>query len=200
MRKPCVRCGHAFEAKRSARFCSSACHDASDADRFWSKVDRSAGPDACWPWLGSVDPNGYGWFSIGGRMRQSHRVALELALHRTLERLELSLHMCDNPTCCNPHVAHVHLGTHKMNHDEMRERGRMRPATGAANRSTKLTPSQVQEIRSLRAQWTKDNPERMRVAKGSPISVGALAARYGVSGQAIKQVLCGATHANAGVP
>lgn len=30
--------------------------------RFWRKVDKSGGPDACWPWLASTHPGGYGQF------------------------------------------------------------------------------------------------------------------------------------------
>jgi len=29
-------------------------------DRFWSKVDQSAGPNACWPWTAYRNPGGYG--------------------------------------------------------------------------------------------------------------------------------------------
>ena len=27
---------------------------------FWSLVDVSGGPDACWPWIGTTDRDGYG--------------------------------------------------------------------------------------------------------------------------------------------
>lgn len=31
------------------------------AERFWPKVDKSGGPDACWPWLGGINGDGYGF-------------------------------------------------------------------------------------------------------------------------------------------
>ena len=49
------------------------------AERFWAKVDASAGPDGRRPWLGTLDPAGYGGFWDGGGMRVRDRVAYELA-------------------------------------------------------------------------------------------------------------------------
>ena len=55
-------------------------NDVSPAVRFWSKVDRSAGPDGCWPWLGGVSDAGYGRFrSAGSRAKGS---AIYGAAHR----------------------------------------------------------------------------------------------------------------------
>ena len=53
--------------------------------RFRRKVDRTGGPEACWPWIGTRDPNGYGRFSIfnnkkGRKETQAHIVAYELAV------------------------------------------------------------------------------------------------------------------------
>lgn len=49
------------------------------AERFWDKVDRSAGPDGCWPWLGCKH-EGYGvvWIDSSHRAGIAHRVAYEL--------------------------------------------------------------------------------------------------------------------------
>lgn len=33
------------------------------ADRFYGYADTSGGPDACWPWTGKLDADGYGIFS-----------------------------------------------------------------------------------------------------------------------------------------
>ncbi len=40
------------------------------AERVWPKVDRSAGPDACWPWLGCYDEKGYGMTTVDGKTGQ----------------------------------------------------------------------------------------------------------------------------------
>jgi hypothetical protein len=34
------------------------------ADRFWSKVDRTAGPDGCWLWTRKRTKTGYGLFYV----------------------------------------------------------------------------------------------------------------------------------------
>lgn len=175
-------------------YCSDNCRDQYDPDRFWAKVDRSAGPLACWPWLGSCDPKGYGWFSVGKTMRHAHRVALELHLGRRLTPTEYALHTCDNPPCCNVHPDHVHQGTALDNCAEMYARGRDAKARGTANAATKLTGTQVREIRAVRAEWLAAHPGRVRVERGSPISTGVLAAKYGVSTATITAVVKQRTH------
>lgn len=50
------------------------------AERFWLKVDRSAGPNGCWLWLGGLR-NGYG--QVCGERRDRHGKSLEtLYAHR----------------------------------------------------------------------------------------------------------------------
>ena len=50
-------------------------------ERFWSKVDKR-GPDDCWPWLGTLEPTGYGQFFTNGtpRLAKAHRFAYELVV------------------------------------------------------------------------------------------------------------------------
>jgi hypothetical protein len=55
-------------------------------------------------------------------------------------------HRCDNPPCCNP--AHLFLGTDLDNHADMIAKGRRAVFAGDANPGAKLTPGQVEEIRS----------------------------------------------------
>lgn len=43
--------------------------------RFWAKVDKSGGPEACWPWTGYVGDNGYGQYGGAGSERLAHRNA-----------------------------------------------------------------------------------------------------------------------------
>ena len=65
------------------------------AAQFWAKVDRSGGPDACWPWLGRLY-GGYGSFGGVG----AHRVAYELLRGAIPEGRHVD-HRChtDDPTC-----------------------------------------------------------------------------------------------------
>lgn len=80
--------------------------------RFSSKVDRSGGPAACWPWKGAWrTEKGYGRILKDrrkGRALRAHRVAWELA-HGPIPLGLCVCHACDNPPCCNP--AHLFLGT-----------------------------------------------------------------------------------------
>src|SRR6516225_3426681 len=45
---------------------------------FWLKVNRSNGPNACWPWMAAKDGGGYGIF----RDEKTHRLAWEF-YHKT---------------------------------------------------------------------------------------------------------------------
>lgn len=75
-------------------------------DEFWQKVDRSGGPDGCWPWTGCVDANGYGWLRWRGQRARAHVVALSLD-GRPVEAGQVGRHLCVGPKrCCNPrHLA-----------------------------------------------------------------------------------------------
>jgi len=80
---------------------------------FWSKVDRSAGPDSCWLWLNSVNSHGYGYLGGGGqRHRLAHRVAYELLVGPVPDGQELD-HLCRTPRCVNP--LHLEPVTHQEN-------------------------------------------------------------------------------------
>lgn len=74
----------------------------SDADRFWSKVDRSG---ACWLWTGLKLPHGYGRFGIGGRADHrdvlAHRFAYELLVGPIPGGLQID-HLCRVRACVNP--------------------------------------------------------------------------------------------------
>lgn len=88
------------------------------ADRFWEKVDRSAGPRDCWPWMGTIDRNGYGRFFVSRQRpgQKAHRVAYELAHGPIPEGREID-HVkergCTRRDCCNP--AHLEPVTHREN-------------------------------------------------------------------------------------
>jgi hypothetical protein len=95
---------------------------------FWDRIDRSGGPDACWPWCDRWGfrngPYKYGRLSLpGGKQILAHRLAYELA-HGPIPPGHVIRHRCDNPPCCNP--AHLLSGTHGDNVRDMFSRGRGR--------------------------------------------------------------------------
>lgn len=92
-------------------------------DRFWEKVDKSGGPDACWPFCGRLDKNGYGKFRFRGEMTTAHRVAYILTKGEIPEGME-AMHSCDNRPCCNP--ADLVAGTHAENMTDQFAKGRGR--------------------------------------------------------------------------
>ncbi len=122
---------------------------AKDTARFWSKVDRSGGPDACWPWTGYRGGPGYGQLMWRRVKMQAHRLAWMLANRAHLHGL-CACHRCDNPPCCNP--AHLFLGTPADNMRDMTEKGRRStvPSKGERHGMAKLTAAKVLAIREKR--------------------------------------------------
>jgi hypothetical protein len=86
-----------------------------DEARFWAKVDRSGGPDACWPWLAGISTNtGYGNIWWDGTTQSAHRVAYELATGTIPAGLTID-HLCSNRACVNP--AHLEPATQQVNNN-----------------------------------------------------------------------------------
>lgn len=86
-------------------------------ERFWQKVDRSGGTDACWPWLAFVNEDGYGQMQIGNRSGRyqslrAHQMAYLLIVGPYPDGLTLD-HTCRQPRCCNP--AHLEPVTKSTN-------------------------------------------------------------------------------------
>jgi hypothetical protein len=95
--------------------------------RFWMRVDRSRGHNACWPWRGAKS-KGYGRIRFPnphggiGHTTPAAVVALVLTGHRKPKARAFACHKCDNPICCNP--KHLYWGDHQSNMRDRRERGR----------------------------------------------------------------------------
>lgn len=119
------------------------------ASNFWDHVDKSNGPDACWPWLRYTGTAGYGALYYLGKSTSAHRVAYILAKGKPSGRV--IRHSCDNPPCCNP--SHLIAGSHKDNTRDMMAKGRARFGNvvrlGSAHHKAKLTEDDIPVIRNL---------------------------------------------------
>ena len=124
------------------------------SERFWEKVDVR-GPDDCWLWTASFRTTGYGQICSNGRPDGAHRVSYEINIG-PIPKGEgyhgiCVCHSCDVKACCNP--AHLFIGTHQDNVRDMnhKERGVTPDAIGEKNGFSRLTTSDVIEIKRMLA-------------------------------------------------
>ncbi len=145
-----------------------------EIERFWNYIDKSAGPDACWPWTAGCCSRGYGQFmkktpAGGYRAILAHRLAYQLTKGEIPAGMEL-LHKCDCRPCCNP--AHLKTGTHYENMLDAATKGRTSQKW--------ISPEAVREIRAL-------------IVMG--VRLVDIAKEFGVSSGAISSIKAGRTHA-----
>lgn len=127
-------------------------------EQFYAKVSKTPTERGCLEWLGTCNPNGYGYF---GRHYYTHRVAWELA-NGPIPDGKSVLHHCDNRLCVN--VDHLFLGTQADNMRDMDDKGRRSAPPrlkGEQNPKARLTAEQVLEIRSEKyAGWKQSDIAR----------------------------------------
>lgn len=155
--------------------------DSSIQARFWVKVNKH-GPTmphmdtCCWQWTAAG--NHYGVFWYKGKNFSSHRVSYFIQYKAWPDMV---LHKCDNKKCVNP--AHLYPGDVHQNALDASVRGRL--PIGAANNKTKLS---VEKVICIKQQLKKG------------VSMLRLAKQHGVSGQAIRNIVCGKAWAYVQLP
>jgi len=115
------------------------------AARFWTKADRTGGPDACWPWTCAIGGTGYGyvWVPTVMKVVSAHRLAYVLTNGAVSQDIVIR-HSCDNRPCVNPR--HLLAGTQSDNMKDKVSRGRDRTPRGEHATFAKLTEAKVREI------------------------------------------------------
>ena len=117
-------------------------------ERLMLYVDRSGGPDSCWPYMKARNRHGYGVMGTKHGNWMAHRLAYEVA-YGPIPTGKYVLHTCDNPPCCNPR--HLFVGDQQANMDDMWRKGRQQSylsmAVGERIKQSKLTEAQVIEMR-----------------------------------------------------
>ncbi len=120
-------------------------------ERFLLKVAPPS-DGGCVLWTGSKCYDGYGIFTVGGRRNKksvkAHRVAWQIE-RGTIPAGISVLHRCDVRSCVA--VEHLFLGTRADNNADMFAKGRARTNSGEENGNSKLTASDVLELRRLYA-------------------------------------------------
>jgi len=114
-------------------------------DVFWKKVDRSGGPNSCWPWTAATNGR-YGLIRINNKNIRAHRKAFSLRVGEIPFGYEVC-HKCDNPVCCNPE--HLFVGTHRDNMDDRNRKKRYGNSRGEKNGFAKLSDNQVVALKIL---------------------------------------------------
>lgn len=119
------------------------------ANSFWTHCLKK-GPNECWGWKAALHKGGYGLFGYNGKMHLAHRASWEIHFG-PIPKGMFVLHKCDNPICTNPN--HLFLGTQLDNMRDMFAKGRGKPGHhfGEKTGTSKLTETQVLEIRAKHA-------------------------------------------------
>jgi hypothetical protein len=133
-------------------------------------IDKSGGPNACWPWTRYRMPKGYGQFFWDGKIRLAHRYAY-IAKRGPIPDHVLVRHKCDNPPCCN--WRHLIKGDKSDNWRDAHERGFTRILRGEQSGQAKLTTRQVRQI----LKWKESHAKTAKRYGVGPTTIGSIRQR-----------------------
>lgn len=98
----------------------------------------------CWFWMGALDKDGYGIFTLKGKKTPAHVAAYTLSLG-DLKESNYVLHKCNKTSCVNPN--HLYQGTQKDNVQDQIKAGTF--VQGSKNGQALLTEDDVKHIREV---------------------------------------------------
>lgn len=127
----------------------------------------------CWEWTAARHPSGYGAYRLPGKNEYAHRASFRLFRGEIPEGVWVC-HTCDNRWCVNPD--HLWLGSAADNNRDRQAKGRS--VVGSEHVNSKLTESDVYDIREMRSEGK---------------TLQAIADRFGVSLSAIHLIATGKT-------
>lgn len=157
-------------------------------ERFWSKVDKSGGPNTCWPWTAGKCTGGYGSFRLSSTHGdRAHRVAYMLSIG-PIPNGKIVCHSCDNPPCCNP--KHFWIGTNADNVADRVSKGRSSGgrASGSANGAHRH-PECFRGTRNGQAKLTEADVIAIRIAGNKGQIQRRIAEQFKVSPALICMIL-----------
>lgn len=155
-------------------------------ERFWSKVDKSGGPDACWLWMGGRIPSGYGSFWLNGRDHGAHRVAWFLA-HGVWPTQHVLHTVCDNPPCVNS--AHLKEDDHSANMREKYAKGRDNHARGQRHSSVTHPERVPRGANHWNSKATQEIADEIRCQRAQGMSQSALVRLHGLARGTVADIL-----------
>ena len=117
-----------------------------DKERFFKKVRKLEGPNACHIWTGAVSNDGYGGFYFEGKTYKAHRLIFMVTHGIELDPNTLVRHLCGTKRCIR--VEHLADGTHQDNMNDQVRNGALR---GIKNGNAKINDFAVLKLRKWSA-------------------------------------------------
>lgn len=165
-------------------------------EEFWRKVDKSGGPDACWPWIGARKRGSYGVTSVDRQQMTCHRLAWIYTNGVISDGLIVRHKVCDNPACCNP--AHLATGTHQDNSNDCTEKRRQ---SFGEKHSQAVMPNRPRGENHYASKINEDQAREIyRLYADTKTPLKEICDRFGVKKAAIRRIVQGETWKHLGLP
>lgn len=165
-----------------------------EVERFWAKVEKDEGENACWNWIGCRVKTKYGLkyglFQWKGRLRPAHCVSWEIE-NGPIPRGLWILHKCDNPPCIRP--SHLFKGNHEANMADMVAKNRQARGSKVGYPSHRSHENRQMGEKHSFAKLTAEQAQQIPLLRQQSLSQYEIARHFGVSRSTVQQVLRGAS-------